>query len=79
MVQVILITILLAIKGHKAVCAAPAGMSAVLQAFLETRCGVHSRGSTQDRGCDLVYLRTEGKYRNMSFITDRLPESGLLR
>ena len=31
------------------------------------------------RGCDSVCLRTKGKYRNVSFITDRLPESGLLR
>ena len=42
-------------------------------------CGVHSRGSTQERGCDSVCLRTKGKYRKMPFITDRLPESGLLR
>ena len=44
-----------------------------------TRCGVHSRGTTQEHGCDSVCLRTKGKDRNMSFITDRLPESGLLR
>ena len=45
------------------------------------RLGVESTAEVvhKRRGCDSVCLRTKGKDREMSFITDRLLESGLLR